>query len=56
MSRQNKQKKNAVIAKQATAQRRGGSKGPSHTETKHGKVRTWSRMGRKVVNKPNHQE
>ena len=47
MSRQNKQKKKAVIAKQATAQRKGGSKGPDFTDTKHGKIKTWSRMGRK---------
>jgi hypothetical protein len=49
MSRQNKQRKKAVIAKIATAQRRGGSKGPSGTDPKHGKVNSWSRSGRKTV-------
>jgi hypothetical protein len=49
VSRQSKQRKKAVIAKIATAQRRGGSKGPSGTDTKHGKVNSWARMGRKTA-------
>ncbi len=55
MSRQSKQAKKMVLAKQATAQRKGGNRGPSQTTTSHGKVHTWSRMGRKVVtSKKNH--
>ena len=42
MSRQNKQRRKANIAKQFTAIHKGGSKGPSHTKKLTKKVRTWS--------------
>lgn len=49
MSRQSKQAKKAVIAKQITAMHMKGNKGPSATQPKHGKVRSWSKMGRKPL-------
>ena len=49
MSRQNKQRKKAILAVQFSSQRKGGSKGPSATESVHGKRKTWSKTGRKVT-------
>lgn len=55
MSRQNKQKAKAVIAKQVTAQRKNGGSGPKGTNPKHGKVKTWCRMGRKPASQNNNK-
>ena len=51
MSRQNKQAKKSNIAKQITAMHLKGNKGASATQPKHGKIRSWSKMGRKQPNK-----
>lgn len=51
MSRQSKQIRKAAIKKQITAMHKDGNKGPSGTQPKHGKVKTWSKMGRKPLNK-----
>jgi hypothetical protein len=45
MSRQNKQRKKAAIAKQFSPT----NKGPKGTEPKHGKKKSWAQMGRKNV-------
>jgi len=45
MSRQNKQRKKAVIAKQFSPK----NKGPAGTEPLHGKRKSWSQLGRKVL-------
>lgn len=41
MSRQNKAKKKAVIAKQITAMHKAGNRGPSASKKLTKKVRTW---------------
>ena len=51
MSRQSKAAKKRVIAKQFTAIRKGGGKGPSKTKKLTKKVRTWfaaKRAGRPI--------
>lgn len=53
MSRQSKQAKKTVIAKQITAMHKNGNKGPNGTIAKHGKIKSWSKMGRKPLNKTN---
>ena len=45
MSRQNKQRKKAIIAAQFSKT----GKGPSGTEPKHGKRKSWSQLGRKAA-------
>lgn len=51
MSRQNKQAKKKILAKQFTAIHKGGSKGPSQTKKQTKKVKTWfaaKRVGRPI--------
>lgn len=48
MSRQNKAKQKAIIAKQYSEIRKTGGKGPSSTTPKHGKVNTLREVERKA--------
>jgi hypothetical protein len=56
MSRQSKQRKKAILAVQFSSQRKSGSKGPSATESVHGKRKTWCKTGRKVTQHSNRSE
>jgi hypothetical protein len=45
MSRQNKAAKRKIVAKQFTATRKSGGKGPSSTTSSHGKKNAWWQRG-----------
>lgn len=53
MSKNNKNRRLTVAAKQMSAQRKAGNPGPKRTEAKHGKRNTWhAKLAGKVAAKP----